>query len=71
MPADRDVHIQYKQAFVRDYQAGASGRPIPPPTPTQASTGNENVSPNTSVPENNEKEAHLDYETMTSKANLH
>lgn len=68
---DIDKHIQYMQAFVSNYQAGASGRPIPPPTPSQASTGNENVSPNASVPEHNEKQAHLDYETMTSKANLY
>lgn len=77
MPADTGMHIQYMQAFVSHYQAGASGKPIPPSlltlpaTPSQASTANEKLSPNTSMPEHNEKDTHLDYETMTSKANLY
>ena len=65
-----DMHIQYRQAFVSNYQAGASGRSIPP-NPSQARTGNENVSPNTSVPEDITRKADLDYETTTSKANLY
>lgn len=56
---DTHMHIQYMQTFVSNYQAGASGRPIPPLIPSQASTGNENVSPNTSVPEDIMRKRHI------------
>lgn len=46
MPEDTDRNTQSTQVFVSDSQAGASSSSVPL---SQASTGNENVSPHTDV----------------------